>query len=1032
MNEIASDEAAPAPVQPEIRFWKAEGYRALGEYAQAEEEYHGAIAKSSDPRLTALTWFRLAEMDERQARYPEADSNFLNASRIRQSPLRLLSILRQGAVERTEKDYHAVLATMDKAESVYHVCAHVVPTSARDLENISPLVEELMLQTTEHDRILGSLNPYRNYPIPAQLISPFFQSEIDLLRGAALSSLGKYADATEILAKGDALIDGARDSAADPVFAAEARFVSDAIRFQRGWSLFQQAKYKGAAAAFLELVTADSGLAQHKIIRESVLPLREQGYYFDRFLNDSLERTGVPILDRSVLSKVTIDTSFFIYNDFPERARYYAGVALARAGMLDEAAQTLEPLTIDKAMLYSDEATYQLALIRFEQHSYEAQKLLVPVSYERGVRGGYASFLLGEIAYRENEYERAEEYFSNAYASLPLADTAIRSTAHLERGLSLIPLGNWTEAADELSTYLETSREHIPGKTDEAHFWMGKAYFRAQEYDSAAKAFRTLLTEFPTSTRRVDAQYGYAWSLFEANDFADAESEFERVIAMDSISRYAYDVLARAGDAGYALGENSRANHLYNRAVDRPTFNELLTTRAMLMLGISRLKADSARSGMNEFQMLATKYPGSDIVDLASFDYALAAYSINQSAAAEEMMETIVRKYPKSPIAPRALYVTAEERVRRNDLHGSLPYYEQVIDKYPRSPEAGPALFGLQDALAELKTIPEALAVADSFVARNPENPIDPMVLLRAGQFKLALQEPASALSTFQSFVTKYPANPARPRAELSIAESELATRDTASALAQLDTVIQSCDSLPEIAAQAYLDRARIEDTRIDTGTAARDFEQAFQDRYYSADAAPEAMYEYGNTLASSHNTDSAIAVLTALSTRYPIEASISARGAISAGELLTARHENDSARSLFERVIAAHPADEWGGRAEVATGKAYLGESNWQAALSAFEAARHTPHPSPELEGQTLFGLAHTEAHLGRKAEAIRDLRLLLSVRGAPAGIRAPAESLLHELQPPKKAAATPAAPPKHAMKKTLKKPATKKGGKR
>ena len=1032
LNAIATDNAAPAPVQPEIRFWKAEGYRALGEYDQAEREYKDATVKSSDPRLTGLTYFRMAELFEREQRYAAADSNFAKASEIPESPLRLLAVLRQGAVQRTEKNYRAVLTTMEKAESLYRSTQHMVPTSARDLSYSSPLVEELLLRSTEHDRILGSANPPENYAIPPQRVSPFFESEIDLLRGAALSAQGHYAEATDILLKGDELIDGARDSANDPAFVQEARFVSDAIRFQRGWSLFEQAKYKDAAAAFLELVSADSDLVRHRIIRETVLPLREQGIYFDPFINDSLERAGEPVLDRSVLSKISIDTSFFIYNDFPERARYYAGIALARAGMLDEAAQTLQPLTMDKAMLYSDEATYQLALIRFEEHSYEAQKLLVPVSYERGVRGGYASFLLGELAYRQSDYERAEEYFSNAFALVPTTDTEIRATAHLERGLSLIPLGNWSEAADELATYLHSSHEQLQGKTDEAMFWLGKAYFRAREYDSAAHAYHALLDEFPTSSRRIDAQYGYAWSLFEANDFERAEPEFERVIAMDSITRYAYDVLARAGDAEYALGNYQHANHLYNRAVDRPTFNQLLTTRAMLMLGITRLKNDSARSAMNEFQTLATKYPASDVADLALFDYGLSAYSINLTDAAESMMDRVARKYPKSPVAPRSLFVAAGERIRRNDVRGSLPFYEQVLNDYPRSPEAGPALFGLQDALADLKRIPEALAVADTFVARNPDNPINPSVLLRAGEFKLRLGEPASALTTFQTFVANYPTHPARPRAELLIAESELATHDTNSAMASLDSIISRYDSIPEIGAQAYLDRARIEVEEGSMDTAAGDFIRAYQDQYYSADAAPQAMLEYGNLLAGQHKTDSAIAVLTSLSTHYPIEASISARGAIRAGELLAAQHKNDSARTLFGRVSAAHPTDEWGGLAQAAIGETYLSESNWSLAATAFTSARRIPHRSSELEGEALLGLAKAQSHLGRKADAIRNLHLLLGTRGVPSADRASAESLLSLLEPRKKPEAPPAKNKKTATKHIAAKKQGKKGGKR
>ncbi len=1008
LNRVAAANGASAAVQPEIHFWKAEGYRALGEKAEAESEYRDAIGTSSDPRLLALSCFRIGELYEREQRYAEADSNFAAASRIRESPLRLLSLLRVGAIRRAEKNFEALLTTMDEADSLYHATEHVIRTSARDFEYTSPLIEALTLESPERDRIMGSA-PENTFPtIAPQIISPPYLSEIELLRGSAFSGLGQYEKATEMLARGNEILDTTRDSVTGASSAEQGRFISDAVRFERGWSLFQQQKYQDAAAAFLELAVADTAHQHYAVLRASTLPLRAQGVYFDPYLNDSLAAgvgasSQIPTIDRSIQGKTKIDTSFFLYNDFPERARYYAGVALARAGMLDEAADALQKLTLDPSMLYSASAIYQLALIRFAQHSYEAQKLLEPVSYEHSVRGAYASFLLGELAYRRNDYERSEEYFLNAFSNLPPNDTAIRATAHLERGLALIPLGNWNDAARELATYLGESHERLLGRTDEALFWMGKAYFRAGEYDSASATFSRLLSEFPESARREDAQYAYAWSLFETNDFARAGQEFERVIVVDSISRYAYDALAHAGDASYALGETKHANKLYNLATDRPGFNPLRISRATLMLGVTRMKVDSERSAMNAFEYLTRKFPESDIADLADFDYALAAYSINLTGPAEMMVSKIVSRYHQSAVASRALYIAGEERVRHGDERGSLHYYEQVVNDYPRSSEAGPALFALQDALADLKQIPEALAVADTFVTRNPKNPISPMVLLRAGEFEMKLHEAASALSTFRLFLSQYPTNAAKPRAELLLAESELATEDTNAAITQLDTVIARYDSM-DVAAAAYLDRARIEWSQKNLDSAARDFERAYQERYYSFDAAPEAMFEYGEVLAEERHTDSAIHLFLDISNRYPIQASIAARGAIRAGELLASERRDDSAREIFAAVIAAHPKDALGGAAMLQTGETYLTQSNWSKAASAFAEAIHEFPIALESDERSLLGLARADIHLAKKADAIRNLHDLLAMRGVPEQERTSAKSLLDMLQPPVK----------------------------
>ncbi len=989
LNGIQNIDAAAPSVQTEVHFWKAEGYRELGELAPAEKEYLAALRSSNQRDLTATTDFRLAELLEYEGRYLEADSAFARVASIQESPLRLLALVRLGGVKRAEKDYTGVLRIMDSAEALFHVTPHVVRTSARDFRYVSPLLSELL--TTPNV-------PQTEGP---QMVSPFYISEIALLRGSAMVELGRYNEATGILTAGDEAIDGMRDSiAAGPFLVEQARFVSDAIRFERAWSLFEQAKYKEAAGAFLQLAVEDTGYHRHRLLRQSTITLREQGLYYDPFLNDSITLSNPPVLDRSVIAKTTVDTTFFLYNDFPERSRYYAGVALARAGMLSEAADELQKLTLDKTMLYSSEATYQLALIRFAEHSYEAQRLLEPLAYEESVRGGYASFLLGELAYRRGFYERAEVYFLNSFANIPRQDTEIRATAHLERGLSLIPLGAWKDAADELSTYISQSHEHIPGRTDEALFWLGKAEFRAGDYDSARMTFSRLLTEFPQSPRYIDATYTYAWSLFEANDFAAAEPLFERVIQLDSISRYAYDALARAGDSYYALGEMRSADRLYNLAVDRPAFNELRTTRALLMLGITRMKLDSVRSSMNQFLYITTKYPKSDIVDLAYFNAALAAYAINLTPDAEEIVRKIASQYPQSAVAPRALFVAGEERVRRGDARGALHYYEEVLNQYPRSREASSALFALQDALAELKRIPEALAVADTFVRRNPENPISPMVLLRAGEFRMKLHEAPAAIATFQDFISKYPTNPARPRAELLLGEAQFAAGNQPAAVIQLQTVITNYDSL-DVAAQAHLDLARIERDNKSYDSAASEFQKAYQDKYYSADAAPQAMFEYAQMLAEQKKTDSAIDLFEQLATRYPIEASISARGLIRAGDILLAAHKMDRARSEYNKVVAAHPKDALGGAAMVRIGESYLVDGNANAAATSFTSAQKDFSLAVESDARALLGLARANVSRGKKADAVRDLHTLLSLRGAPSDVRGTAESMLLTLQP-------------------------------
>jgi TolA-binding protein len=1025
LTGIVDVQAATAAEKPEIQLWLAEGYQALGQYAQAEQAYWAALQNASDPRLTALADFRLAELVERESKFAIADSLFGAASRLQESPLRLLAMVRRAAVLRSERHFDELLAQIGRADSLFAHSEHDVRTSAREFRYSSPLVERMMLESVEEDRIVGSA-PIRSTPgaseiAPSQLTSGYYPAEAALLRGSALSELGKYTEATQEFLRGEHELESLRDTN-NRAFNAQELFYSNALKFERGWSLFNREKYEDAAAAFLQLASEDTA-QRHLLLRSASLPLREQGQYFDPFVNDTLLVGSPSLLEPGVLGRSTIDTGFFFYNDFPERARFYAGVALERAGKRKEAAEIFTRLSIDKSILYSSRSNYQLALIRFLEGNFQAQQLLEPLSYERSLTGAYSSFLLGELAYRKQIYERAERYFFNSYANLPESDTSIRATAHLERGLSLIPLKNWQEASDELSTYLQLTHEQIPGKTDEALYWLGKAYFRIGQYDSATILLQRLLKGFPKSSRQIDAQYLYAWSLFSQNDFANAEPAFERVVAMDSISRYSYDVLARAADSYYAQDNLQPASVIYNQAIDRPAFNDLRSTRALLLLGVTRMRLDSNRSAMNLFHYITTRYPKSDLVDEAAFNEALALYSISQNSQADQLVENIVTRYGRSPVAPRALFVAAEERNRTGDISGAAGFYRRVVREYANAPEVRPSIFSLQDALIQLKRPDEAFAVGDSFISRNPESPLNHEILFRSGELQLRTGSAALAISTFRSFISQYPKDDLRPAAEIGLGRALVLSGDTAAALTQFSSVITQSDSSSSIAAQAYLERARIERSQKNYAVAAQDYQLASLRRYYATDAAPVALWEYAQMLVEEHQSDSAIAAFRDLSVRYPIEASLPARAAIREAELLSDLNQDEQAMSELRRVIAAHPKDVYGGAATVRIAMIHADNQAWPSAADVAVQARRDFALGAESEAKRLFILGIAHSHLGRKSDALKELRSAVAIKSLSPADRETANRLIAELTPRKQS-------PKVTPKKTSPKPAAKKKG--
>src|ERR1035437_2772886 len=284
LQSISGYASSSAGITCEVQFWRGEGLRALDQFGQAESAYRAAIAAASDPGLRGLTIFRLAELEEREGRLAEADSNFELAAVIPDSPLVLLATLREAAVERRIGHLAMALANLDRADSIYRATTHTAASLDRDLGYRSLLIDELMLKRTPLDRIVGS-SPSQEQRVGTvtQIASSYYPGEVELVRSSTLSGLGRYDEATTVSRKAEESIDSLRHLAIGN--AAEARFVANALRFERAWSLFERAKYKEASSAFLELAVADTSTRPQSLIHGAASSFRERGEYFDPFLN---------------------------------------------------------------------------------------------------------------------------------------------------------------------------------------------------------------------------------------------------------------------------------------------------------------------------------------------------------------------------------------------------------------------------------------------------------------------------------------------------------------------------------------------------------------------------------------------------------------------------------------------------------------------------------------------------------------------------------------------------------------------------
>ncbi len=981
-----------AELRTELYFWRGECARLHSEFGQALFHYDKAIGTSYKGEIRQLALLRIAEIGDRLGNYETTLAAYENLATTPNNPLALEASLRRAALLYRMARLDSALTELERSKKIF---------AARTTS--SPVVGDV-ISSPFQEVLSGNQDPsawYFEFEMPPGkeneklFVLASTPARIALIEGSTFTEQKRFDAAIAAFDRGIQYIATTKDSG---FVTGERAYYRDGLEFEKAWTYFRKAEYAKSADLFFAIALRDS--AQRITAQPSARTSRR---YADPFYEDILPTGDEQPITQMNLLDMQLQQLYF--NDFPPRARYYAGIAYARAGQSQKALKLLSELSQNKNIVYSERSSFYQALVEFQNsRMYQAEVLLEPLAMRRTAIGAYASLLLGDIYYRRASYARAAEYLEFALQHLPETDVALRSRAQLELGLSLIPLGSWHRASSALETYLQHADQNTIAN-DEALFWLGRAYYRADSMQPASQTFDRLLREYPNSERFIDAQYTYAWTLLRQGAFQRAATAFADVVKKDTITRYAYDALSRQGDALYALGNLPQALAIYNKAVDRPTFNVFLESRAMYQLGVSRLKSDSSRSAINAFNHIITKLPTSDLLDRAYYNLALAAYAIKLDDRARNAITQLEKDFPASPFASKGALLLAEEHERNGNDAAGLQTYRRILTTYAGSEEFEPSLFNAIELLARTKKFDDALEIINRYLdGKEISATTRSRLTIRKAELQLESAKPQSAVTTMKTFIADFPQDPFIPNANYTLGKAYGAAGDLDNSVSQYQYVIATYPE-SDAAPYSYLQLARTEVKRQNNDAAARFYTQAYDWKFYSSDAAPLAMAEYGafvrNTLTL---PDSAIKIYSDLTSRYLIETSAGTNAQLEVVEILLENDRTSEAVSRLETIATARKGERAGGEARLKLASMHRKQGQWKKALTEYDKARKENTITNDQLGRSLAGSAEMHYALGDKRSTRIVAQELLAKRGLSRQYRLQAEQLIEKISPKKK----------------------------
>jgi len=271
-------------------------------------------------------------------------------------------------------------------------------------------------------------------------------------------------------------------------------------------------------------------------------------------------------------------------------------------------------------------------------------------------------------------------------------------------------------------------------------------------YAVAREAARTVITDYPGSPVRHQAEWELARMAAQTGDFEDAARQYRFIAESSPAVRFRMEAsLAYADIVMRDLGDLATADSVYRAVLSQP---RVMPYYDQAMLGTAYIASakgqlDSCRSVLVE---LAKASPNSPVRDELTYRLAEVAYFEGNLKLAQEGFTALATDFPRSlwvnDAQRRGLLLTAFSEVAAGDLKA----------------------LARAEALSRERQFDSALVLL-SGIRTSAEAPLAPTAILVAADTYLAAGRPDSAVALWNEYVATYPQGGDAPLALRKAAE---------------------------------------------------------------------------------------------------------------------------------------------------------------------------------------------------------------------------------------------------------------------
>ena len=366
-------------------------------------------------------------------------------------------------------------------------------------------------------------------------------------------------------------------------------------------------------------------------------------------------------------------------------------------------------------------------------------------------------FRLGTQSFAQGKFEEAISHFSNSL-TLGRYNTETKAKALYWRGESKYRLEQYQQASNDLTQYLEFSRNKVSEEYGLALYNLGYASFKLKRYERALYWFKRCSENYAITNNAVKA-----------------------------------DTYNRMGDC-----------HFYNRNFGAAADNYAMATKTDPSFGDYSLFQEAFVRGLQRdytgkiriLNQLITDYPSSQYIDDALYEQGRSFVQIKDNANAIGRYQQLVNIYPESTLARKAASETGLLYYQDDMYDKAIEAYKKVISNYPGSEEARLAQRDLKSIYIDLNKVDDYMAFASTIPGgvNFDINERDSLTYVAAERVYLR-GEMAEAQQSFERYLQSFPQGAFSVDASYYIGLIAYNSKDMTKAEQYLDKVTEFPDS---------------------------------------------------------------------------------------------------------------------------------------------------------------------------------------------------------------------------------------------